>query len=76
MYIPRCVSILRRKVREGLSLWFPAVCILIFMLTMTVWASITSCPPCHSVNHSLGPCGGDDTHLSSIRSTQGQTSGP
>ncbi|TFK91214.1 hypothetical protein K466DRAFT_515833 [Polyporus arcularius HHB13444] len=35
VYIPQCVSILRRKVRDGLSLYFPAVCLLIFLLTVT-----------------------------------------
>ncbi|RPD53164.1 hypothetical protein L226DRAFT_507137 [Lentinus tigrinus ALCF2SS1-7] len=35
VYIPQCVSIFRRKLQEGLSLWFPAVCVLIFLLTMT-----------------------------------------
>ena len=36
MYLPRCVAILRHKMREGLSFWFPALCALIFVMTMIV----------------------------------------
>ncbi|KAI0760056.1 hypothetical protein C8Q74DRAFT_1293638 [Fomes fomentarius] len=35
VYIPQCVAILRHKMREGLSYWFPALCALIFLITMT-----------------------------------------
>ncbi|RPD53160.1 hypothetical protein L226DRAFT_522578 [Lentinus tigrinus ALCF2SS1-7] len=35
VYFPKCVVILRRKVREGLSIWLPLVCGLFFALTVT-----------------------------------------
>ncbi|KAI0720839.1 hypothetical protein C8T65DRAFT_567221 [Cerioporus squamosus] len=35
VYFPKCVIILRRKVRDGLSFWLPLVCGLFFALTVT-----------------------------------------
>ncbi|KAI0716369.1 hypothetical protein C8Q76DRAFT_617501 [Earliella scabrosa] len=34
VHLPRCAFILRRKIREGLSLWLPAVCTVIFAITI------------------------------------------
>ncbi|KAI0716362.1 hypothetical protein C8Q76DRAFT_404844 [Earliella scabrosa] len=33
-FLPRCMVILRAKLREGMSVWLPGVCALIFVLTM------------------------------------------
>ncbi|KAI0739196.1 hypothetical protein C8Q80DRAFT_1204766 [Daedaleopsis nitida] len=35
VYLPQCVAILRHKAREGLSLFLPTFCALIFIITMT-----------------------------------------
>ncbi|KAI0764520.1 hypothetical protein BD413DRAFT_166953 [Trametes elegans] len=33
-YIPRCISVLRTKFRQGLPIWLPAACILMFVITV------------------------------------------
>ncbi|KAI0742018.1 hypothetical protein C8Q80DRAFT_171004 [Daedaleopsis nitida] len=33
VYFPQCVMILRRKIRDGMSLWLPLVCGILFVLT-------------------------------------------
>ncbi|KAI0676597.1 hypothetical protein C8Q78DRAFT_34271 [Trametes maxima] len=34
VYLPQCVSFLRKKLRQGLSLWLPAACALMFVTTV------------------------------------------
>lgn len=36
IHLPQCVSILRKKVREGASLWLPGMCLLFFITTLMV----------------------------------------
>ncbi|KAI0716358.1 hypothetical protein C8Q76DRAFT_404560 [Earliella scabrosa] len=38
-YIPRCVFVLRTKLREGVSFWLPGVCVVIFVIILTVLIS-------------------------------------
>ncbi|KAI0760050.1 hypothetical protein C8Q74DRAFT_1220819 [Fomes fomentarius] len=32
LYLPQCFAILRKKVRDGLSIWLPIVCVLMFLI--------------------------------------------
>ncbi|KAI0760049.1 hypothetical protein C8Q74DRAFT_1208601 [Fomes fomentarius] len=32
VYLPQCFLILRKKVRDGMSIWLPAVCLLMFLI--------------------------------------------
>ncbi|RPD53170.1 hypothetical protein L226DRAFT_612445 [Lentinus tigrinus ALCF2SS1-7] len=36
VYLSQCVGVMRRKLREGMSLWLPLVCAVMFVLTMLV----------------------------------------
>lgn len=36
VYFPQCVAILRRKIRDGMSIWLPLMCGVFFLLTTTV----------------------------------------
>ncbi|KAI0760052.1 hypothetical protein C8Q74DRAFT_1372011 [Fomes fomentarius] len=34
IYLPQCIPVLRAKLREGVSLWLPVACLLIFVITL------------------------------------------
>ena len=51
VYLPQCWVILRKKLREGLSMWMPIVCALMAVIVATV--SVYYTPPQAKINADL-----------------------